>query len=237
MASRPASSELSIAAKKAFLPNRTATGGLAARAVTSASVSPARSSTTREMRPISSASRAGTRRADSIISIARFGLTCRPRRALTMNGHRPRSTSGSPNAAVSEATMMSQPSTSPTPPAKQSPCTDATTGNGQPRIVSTTSRSRPRPSCTSSPVALGAIATRSAPEQKTFSPALLTRTTRASPGDLNASSMPRSTSPFSALRFGSRSMRRRNTPPVLETARSLTSWLASARPVRCRSCR
>ena len=145
-----------------------------------------------------------------------------------MNGHSPRSTSGSPKAAVSEAITRSQPRTSPTPPARHRPWTEATTGTGQARMASTTSRSSPRPSWTSSPVASGAICTRSAPEQKTRSPALVSSTTRASPTSRRASRTPRSTSPFRALRLGSRSTCRRSTPPSRVTTRSGTSVLSQA---------
>jgi hypothetical protein len=66
-----------MAARKAAFPRRTASGGLPASSATSASVSLRRSpaGTTRDSRPISSASAAGTRRPVTIRSIARFGLT------------------------------------------------------------------------------------------------------------------------------------------------------------------
>ena len=44
------------------------------------------------------------------------------------------------------------PAASPTPPARHSPCTRATTGTGHSRIATTSSASRPRPSCCSRPV-------------------------------------------------------------------------------------
>ena len=139
-----------------------------------------------------------------------------------MNGHSPRLISGRPNSAVSEATTRSHPSARPTPPARHSPCTRATTGSGDRRMAIISSRRPPRASWRSRPVASSDINDRSAPAQKARSPAPVTTITRASPGSRTAASMARKTVSLRALRRCSRSMVNRRTGPSDSTRSSLT---------------